>query len=1269
MSEPSKVRLVRCPKCEKLLPEVTHYSVYQCGGCGAVLRAKNKGVDLETFSEMSDEESNGGTVEKLSNRYEKVMNVSERRMMDMSDGSEGDVRSNVSSSSRAERRRVLLDRAENSRSSLTSKQEKWAVEADLIQDKNSDEFHRAQIAQGLGDSVIYHENENRVGRSGRAVDRRNGEKGETESFWRAQRMDAEVISHTEEGPARSSYDHENPARNRKDVDGLNNVDYIGEDQAELLKKLDELKDQLSRSGNLIDKGKEKLPIDRRMPHQDPYDSENWYPDASLAMNRVSIHNMHPDAQIKKPLYQNQYAEPPPLMHRQEIGRNGFYLPRYAPSHLQGYGDPSRSHMHRSGPHQTPAPYQIPSSHAYMSGPYMDDGMAYMETMEPYPPNFSRHHPSCSCHQCRNKRQVPTPALPSAYSDKYSDVPNDRAFNYHNNPGPFGTREFNHSISNPPPLRSHSNKSQARWSSDVSSEADHFIRRRPPRVHLPSGGKHCRPIAGGAPFLTCYNCFELLQLPKKVLSKKKSRKKMRCEACSTVIVFTVSDKKLVISIDVEVEDNPVEVDNKHNVLSTHVDGHLNQTRTTFSSDDYDNSGYDFHSMDRETRQMSPEHQGRANRSSEIKSRNSLSTYTSEAEEDRESLRSRRKDSSSIDLSTKDKGPPPPAGTTFDSGEASREGDRLRVSRAADSFYTKKSSKDSNRSTEPSEQDKANVTVNGHLIPDRLIKKAEKLAGPIHPGNYWYDFRAGFWGAMGGPCLGIIPPFIEEFNYPMPEHCGGGNTHIFVNGRELNQKDLNLLGSRGLPTERDKSYIIEISGRVLDEDTGEELQSLGKLAPTCSDADPLCIPKSVALFKAKTRYDPETGVSDEKRMKQFNSNLQRKVFSSVLVKFAVCFLLLGVAYRLLSSSFVQFSPVVVSEEKPPALSVGNTLPPQITDDRSVNLHHHTSQNESCNLFEGEWVRDSNGPMYTNSTCYTIEAPQNCMKNGRPDWDYVYWRWNPSHCTLPKLHPNKFLEIMRDKSLAFVGDSIMRNHVQSLLCLLSQVEQAVEVYHDEPYKNRRWSFLSHRFTVSVIWAPFLTKAFTFEDDDGVSSGLIQLHLDKLDTVWTQQYENFDYVVIAGGKWFLKSAVYYENNTIVGCHNCHDKNITELGFETTTPDHFENGEWNTGGYCNRTRPFKAGEIGINVVDEIMRNVELEEFKWAAARGSGNGMSLKLFDTTMLSLLRPDGHPGVYRQFHPYDGKEKEAKIQNDCLHWCLPGPIDSWNDLMMEMLLRHAR
>lgn len=38
MAEGSKVRLVRCPKCENLLQELADFSVYQCGGCGAVLR-------------------------------------------------------------------------------------------------------------------------------------------------------------------------------------------------------------------------------------------------------------------------------------------------------------------------------------------------------------------------------------------------------------------------------------------------------------------------------------------------------------------------------------------------------------------------------------------------------------------------------------------------------------------------------------------------------------------------------------------------------------------------------------------------------------------------------------------------------------------------------------------------------------------------------------------------------------------------------------------------------------------------------------------------------------------------------------------------------------------------------------------------------------------------------------------------------------------------------------------------------------------------------
>ncbi|KAF9687895.1 hypothetical protein SADUNF_Sadunf02G0140800 [Salix dunnii] len=419
------------------------------------------------------------------------------------------------------------------------------------------------------------------------------------------------------------------------------------------------------------------------------------------------------------------------------------------------------------------------------------------------------------------------------------------------------------------------------------------------------------------------------------------------------------------------------------------------------------------------------------------------------------------------------------------------------------------------------------------------------------------------------------------------------------------------------------------------------------------------------------------------------------NNVIIKFAVSVLLVGLAFRLLISDSFRFYSVVETslpaneETKPESLMASMPAEEPASNDFEANKSR-TSQSGKCDLFTGEWVPDPSDPFYTNQSCLQIEGHQNCMKNGRPDSGYLYWRWSPSGCSLPRFKPKKFLQLMRNKSWAFIGDSISRNHVQSLLCILSQVEQAVETYHDEEYRSKIWLFPTHNFTLTVIWSPFLIKADVFEDMNGVSSSEIQLHLDELDKKWTDQYRSFDCAIIAGGKWFLKTAIYHENNVVTGCHYCPGKNLTELGFDyayhkalqlvfnfitnsghntlafirTTTPDHFENGEWFSGGTCNRKVPFKEDGVNMTDVDTIMRNIELEEFAKAAALGLENGVVLKLLDTTRLSLLRPDGHPGPYRQFQPF-AEDKKAKVQNDCLHWCLPGPIDSWNDLVMEMIV----
>ena len=66
--------------------------------------------------------------------------------------------------------------------------------------------------------------------------------------------------------------------------------------------------------------------------------------------------------------------------------------------------------------------------------------------------------------------------------------------------------------------------------------------------------------------------------------------------------------------------------------------------------------------------------------------------------------------------------------------------------------------------------------------------------------------------------------------MPKNCAGGNTGVLVNGRELHQKDFDLLVKRGLQRFSGKSYSVDISGNVIDDTTGHKLRNLGKLAPT-------------------------------------------------------------------------------------------------------------------------------------------------------------------------------------------------------------------------------------------------------------------------------------------------------------------------------------------------------------------------------------------------------------------------------------------------------
>lgn len=173
------------------------------------------------------------------------------------------------------------------------------------------------------------------------------------------------------------------------------------------------------------------------------------------------------------------------------------------------------------------------------------------------------------------------------------------------------------------------------------------------------------------------------------------------------------------------------------------------------------------------------------------------------------------------------------------------------------------------------------------------------------------------------------------------------------------------------------------------------------------------------------------SMELLFRKTRNNIYRYIKNISIVTAIALILLLVLIIRLNSPIIPQLTSPLPSDqnsEVPVIVASNQNIAAEdikITDDR-----------EKCDIFNGEWVPNPDAPYYTNTSCWAIHEHQNCMKYGRPDSDFMKWKWKPYGCDLPVLNPFQFLDIVRGKSLAIVGDSVGRNQLQSMICLLSMV-----------------------------------------------------------------------------------------------------------------------------------------------------------------------------------------------------------------------------------------
>lgn len=87
---------------------------------------------------------------------------------------------------------------------------------------------------------------------------------------------------------------------------------------------------------------------------------------------------------------------------------------------------------------------------------------------------------------------------------------------------------------------------------------------------------------------------------------------------------------------------------------------------------------------------------------------------------------------------------------------------------------------------------NIYINHIKLNEYEVTALQTSYGYVQDGRYWYDSTAGLWGFENGPTQGKAIPNVY-FRGKLPADISGRGTSIFINGREIHDKEKQYLES--------------------------------------------------------------------------------------------------------------------------------------------------------------------------------------------------------------------------------------------------------------------------------------------------------------------------------------------------------------------------------------------------------------------------------------------------------------------------------------------
>eukprot|EP00257_Ricinus_communis_P015154 XP_015573010.1 protein trichome birefringence-like 14 isoform X1 [Ricinus communis] len=387
-------------------------------------------------------------------------------------------------------------------------------------------------------------------------------------------------------------------------------------------------------------------------------------------------------------------------------------------------------------------------------------------------------------------------------------------------------------------------------------------------------------------------------------------------------------------------------------------------------------------------------------------------------------------------------------------------------------------------------------------------------------------------------------------------------------------------------------------------------------------------------------------------------------------------------------VSSQPVISEEMESPKKISGaspmNFTPSTASESEDNGDRMSSAEIKACNYARGRWVADSRRPLYSGFGCKQwLSEMWACRLTQRTDFSYEGYRWQPQNCKMTQFEPNQFLKRMQDKTIAFIGDSLGRQQFQSMMCMTTGGEWRLDVEDVgaeyglvKPRGAIRPDGWAYRFsntntTILYYWSASLADLEPLNITDPTTD--VAMHLDRAPAFMRQYLHRFDVLVLNTGHHWNRGKLKANRWVMyVDGKPVEDRKLAEIGnaknftvhsiirwldsqlpshpqlvafFRTISPRHFRNGDWNSGGNCDNTTPLTGGS-------KVSQDESSDAVVWGAVKGT----NVKLLDVTALSELRDEGHISRY--------SVKATQGVNDCLHWCLPGIPDTWNELLAAQI-----